>query len=456
MAPSNSVLDLPPEPSLALPRSFWKTFVKEYWNRQPTVFRGLFPAHFPTPQDAFEAVLACGERYRKGDFKQQIRIYIEHEPEPGQVPDYSSIFSLSRYLPVPEDRTLDGYTARMTHQLKGRRFGVLLNNLQTYHWNHWLQVKSFLGGFYQAFGVPLSGVDSTLFMGNYLYTPFGVHKDDLHIFNFVIQGQKVMSLWPFEKLAHREELPKDGPNLIDHNALIHLRDKADEEQLLSQAKFLEASPGDVLFWPASYWHRAEPGKGMCVSASVGFNFRPPEFVEMAPEHEWPDRLRHTEMPGAPKWKMPNALKSSIGKRGKRENVMAADRESTAAWVRFLTNGAMEGVPPEDPSAKPVTGQDWVRAHPSRPIVTTPLPGGQVLVAANGRSSMLAANAAVSRRMEKLVATLNAGTPVRVKELEEAFFTKLEGRTFKRGALQGLLNDLVRWRAVQHCQPGQEA
>jgi hypothetical protein len=456
MAPSNAVLALPPEPSLALPRSFWKSFIKEYWDQKPTVLKGMFPAHFPTTQEAFEALLVCGERYRRGDFRQQIRIYIEHEAEPGQVPDYSSLFSLSRYLPVAEDRTLDGYTARMTHQLKGRRFGVLLNNLQTYHWNHWLQIKSFLSGFYQALGVPLGGVDSTLFMGNYQYTPFGVHKDDLHIFNFVIQGQKVMSLWPYEKLAHREELPKDDPKLIEHDALIHLRDKADEDQLLAQADFLEASPGDVLFWPASYWHRAEPGKGLCVSASVGVKFQPPEFVEEAPEHEWPGKLRHSEMPGAPKWKVPNAVKSSLGKRARRENVLAADRESTAAWVRFLTSGALEGTPPEDKDAKPVSGQDWVRAHPLRPIVSTALSGGHVLVAANGRSSMLPAAPGMGRRVEKLVAALNSGTPVRVKELEDAFFTKLEGRAFKRSAFQALLNDLVRWRAVQRCEPGQGA
>ncbi|WP_338870673.1 hypothetical protein [Myxococcus stipitatus] len=135
------------------------------------MFKGLLPAHFPTAQEVFEALLVCGERYRAGDFKQFIRIYVEHEYEPGQVPEYSALYSLSRYLPYAEDNTLEGYEARVTRLLKGRRFGVVLNNLQTYHWHHWLQMKTFLSGFYEAMGVPLSGADSTLFLGNYRSTP---------------------------------------------------------------------------------------------------------------------------------------------------------------------------------------------------------------------------------------------------------------------------------------------
>ncbi|MCP3138663.1 cupin domain-containing protein [Pyxidicoccus xibeiensis] len=454
MAQASSALAHPPEPTLALPRSFWKTFVKEYWNRKPTVFRGLFPQHFPTSQDIFQALLSCGERYRAGDFKQLIRFYIEHEPEPGQVPDYSALFSLSRYLPVAGDGTLDAYVARITHQLRGRRFGIVLNNLQTYQWDHWLQMKSFLSGFYEALGVPMSGADSALFMGNYQSTPFGVHKDDLHIFNFIIEGHKVMSMWPFEMLADRPEVPKNIPGMAEQGAIIHLRDKEDEQQLLSQAQFLEAQAGDIYYWPASYWHRAEPSKDLTVSASLGVSFRPPEFVGAAPKHEWPGKLRHAELPDGSKWKVPEAVRRSIGKRGSRPNVLAADRESTAAWVRFLTTGAMEGSPPQDRDAQPLTGQDWVRTHPLRPIVTTALSEGHLLVAANGHSSTLAPSVVVRRRLEKLVATLNTGRPVRVKELEEAFFTKLEGRTFKRSAFQALMNDLLRWRAVRRCEPGQ--
>ncbi|WP_338870675.1 hypothetical protein [Myxococcus stipitatus] len=213
-----------------------------------------------------------------------------------------------------------------------------------------------------------------------------MHKDDLHIFNFIIQGRKTMSFWPFETLPDRPELPRDDPKqLRDDLALIHLKDE-DERQMLAKATF--------------------------------------------------------------SWKMPNALKQAQSQRGQRANVLAANRASTEAWVRFLTTGAMDGTPPEGKDTAPLSNEDWVRAHPSRPIVTSALTGNQLLVAANGRSSTLEVAAPVKRRPLKLVATLNTGTPVQVKELEDAFFDKLGRTSFKRSAFRTLMGDLLRWRAVQ--------
>lgn len=439
------------EPSLTLPRSFWKDFSRKYWDREPTLLRRPFAAHFPTTGEIFEALVEIGERIRRGDFAQPLRFYIEHENGPGGMPYYSTLFNLSQHLPRREDGNMEGFVARVDAMLGGKRFGIVLNRSQCFQWNHWLQMKSFLSGFHETLGVPLGGSDSCVFVGNYLYTPFGVHKDDLHIFYFVIEGQKTMSLWPFDTLEERPEVPKDDPNLIHKPGLIYLRDKEDERQVLSQALTLKGSAGDVMYWPASYWHRAEPSKGFVVSASLGVSFRSPQFASMAPAHTWPERLRHTELPGARGWQVPAPVRNSVRQRSQRKNQLAAERESTSEWVRFLTAGTLEGAPPEA-KQEPLTAQEWIRAPSERPIVGVPLPGRQVLVSANGRSSTLPASPAVRRRVEQLLTALNSGKPQQVEALEEAFFSRLTARSVTRRAFRSLLDDLVRWRALQRCEP----
>ncbi|QRN95003.1 cupin-like domain-containing protein [Archangium violaceum] len=439
------------EPSLALPRSFWKDFARKHWDRQPTVLQRPFAAHFPTPGEIFEALLETSARYRRGEFTQPLRFYIEHMDGPGGMPYYSVLFDLSRHLPQREDGDLDGYLARLDSLLGGKRFGIVLNRAQCFQWNHWLQMTSFLSGFHEALGVPLGGSDSCVFLGNYRYTPFGVHKDDLHVFYFVIDGEKTMSLWPFDALADRQEVPKDDPDLIHKAGLIYLRDKEDEQRVLAKATTLVGRPGDVMYWPASYWHRAEPSRGLNISASLGVSFRPPPFTGMAPPGEWPRRLRHTELPAGPRSRLPEPVRKSLQRRSRRQDVLSAERESTSEWVRFLTGGALEGTPLEA-REEPLKPQEWILASRERPIVSVPLPQGQVLVSANGRSATLTPAPAVLRRVEKLLTALNSGKPQQVEALEEAFFSRLTARSFNTRAFRALLDDLVRWRAVRRCEP----
>jgi hypothetical protein len=441
------------EPSLALPRSFWKDFTQRYWDREPALFRGLFSAHFPTPEEIFAALLDGSQRMLRGEIPpmRMMRLYLEHEDGPNGLPYSSIIFPLHKqHLPMPEDGSIQGYVERLTQVVGGKRFGLVLNRTQCHHWGHWLQMQSFLSGFYEALGVPLGSADSALFLGNYRYTPFGIHKDDLHVFYFVIDGKKTMSLWPFDSLSQREEVPKD-PDFIHRPGSITLRDKAEERELLAKARFLEGRPGDLLYWPASYWHRAEPSEGLAIAASLGVSFRSPFFVEMAQPGPWPHRLRHTALPHARQWQVPAEVRTAIQQRSQRKSLLAQESERTTEWVRFLTNAAMEGAAPEATEA-PLTPQDWVRASPKRPIVSVPLPEEKLLVSANGHSTPLAARAGVRRRIEQLLATLNGGKPQQVEALEAAFFSRLPARAFTRRAFRALLDDLVRWHAVQRCEP----
>jgi hypothetical protein len=277
-----------------------------------------------------------------------------------------------------------------------------------------------------------------------------VHKDDLHIFYFVVEGKKTLSLWPFEMLSGREEVPKDA-DFIHRDGAIHLRDKADEARLLSQAITLEGRSGDLMYWPASYWHRAEPSTGLSISASLGVCFRPPEFAGRAPRGQWPGRLRHTELPGGHSWRVPASVRKSLQQSSRREELLVAEREQTSDWVRYLTAGALDGSAPEATGEAPLTARDWIRASPQRPLVAVPLPKGQVLISANGHSTPLTPSPSVRRRLDSLLKALNSGRPQHVEALEDAFFSRLTARGFNRRAFLALLQDFVRWRAVQRCE-----
>ncbi|WPB74603.1 hypothetical protein KYC5002_37040 [Archangium violaceum] len=444
----------PGEPSLLLPRSFWKDFARKHWDREPVLYRGLFAAHFPTLDEIFAALVEASERCNRGEYPplRILRFFIEHEDGPNGLPYYSMVFPLSpQHLPLPEDVNAEGYLARITKWLGGKRFGITLNSTQCFHWGHWLQMQSFLTGFREQVGVPLGGGDSAVFFGNYRYTPFGIHKDDLHVFYFVVEGRKTISLWPFDALSQRAEVPKD-PDFIHRPGGIVLKDKAEEEKLLSQATLLRGQRGDLMYWPASYWHRAEPSEGLAVSASLGVSFRSPFFTQMGPVGgQWPERLRHTELPRGPGWRLPASLRKSLQQQAQRRNVLAVERERTAEWVRFLTGGTMEGTPPVAHEA-PLSAKEWIRAEPSRPIVGVPLPGGQWMVSAHGHSTVLSPSPTVRRRLERLLAALDSGKPQSVEALEDAFFSRLTARAFSRKAFRALLDDLVRWRAVRRCEP----
>ncbi len=437
--------------SLSLPRSFWKTFAREHFDRKPTVLKQLFTRGFPTTQDIYEALTNAGQlmlREQSFTLMRNMRFYLEHEDGPDGVAYHSMLFPLTRrHVPLPEDGSAEAYLKRLDTWLGGKRFGIVLNRAQSYHWGHWQQMRSFLDGLYAGLGVPLYGADPAIFFGNYRYTPFGIHKDDMHVFLFIVEGKKVISLWPFEALSSREEMPRNDPTLRERIANVHLRDKADEDALLAQATFLEGHPGDILAWPASYWHRAEPTPGLSIGLSLGVAFRPPDFTGVGAPAAWPGRLRFDELPRDGRWSLPASVRSALAKQGRASTLETTRRELTAEWVRYLTGGGMSGPPPEETDTA-LTSKDKVRGGGGSSLVAVPLPGGPLMVSGLGRSTVVSASPAVRRRIEWLVSTLNSGKPHEVEALESLFFSRLPARGFSRRAFHSLLQDLVRWRCVR--------
>jgi len=445
---------VPGEPKLKLDPAFWKRFAREDWDKRPRVLEQPFASGFPTEAELFEGLLQVSHGLRHGDpsCERSLRILMEHG---GQgVPARSRFFASMvaqpyQLLPTEKDDSLDGWLGRVGEQLPGVRFGVVLNGCQRHVWNHWLQLKAVIDGLAGVVGMPLVGADSATFIGNYQYTPFGIHKDDLHVFNFVVRGRKTFCLWPLEDFAERPEVIK-GPDLRDHrNANLAFSTPEEEDAVIARAQRLVGHPGDIMYWPASWWHVATPSEGFTINVSLGVHFRPPFAIPGLRPAPLPARLSARELPGArgTAWKLPAAIRQALPARPSEKALREAQQAAVEGWLRLLTGAGFVDGPPLSTGAPALDGTEWVRIHPERPLVTTSPGGDRLTLACNGRARTLPLPAPARRRLERLVASLEGGVPRAVSALEATFFKGLPPGRFKRADLRALLEELVSWRAL---------
>ncbi len=224
-------------------RPFWSQFAREHWEKKPALLRQPFGRSFLAPAEMFQAVLAAGEAYRRDRASVPLDFYVEHARKTG---------TLDQYLPVAAEQNLDDYAARLSAQLRGRRFALIIEHIQAQAPEFWLRCRQFLGGLDEA--VPTAGVNrkATVFIGDYGMTPSGLHVGTSGNFKFIVSGRKRLRLWPSEYFR--------GKKGVNHTKQI--------EPFLADAITLEGEPGDVIYWPSDQWHVGEALGGLAVSVSL--------------------------------------------------------------------------------------------------------------------------------------------------------------------------------------------
>ncbi len=229
-----------------VPDSFW-TEVTSLWKQAPRVWRRPFATPFGAEDDVFRALCALSARLDTGDTSIQPRVFVE---------DKQAGFSIERHAARPDDGDLGGFERRLLAGLGGRELGMVIGDAAILDDVLWRRAVRFLRGLHAALarsggGIPAGGSHAEIFFGNYQRSFFGVHKDRLETFTFVVRGRKRFLTWPYEALLALPGVPADAP--------LHAFafDDLDLAALRDQAVVLEGGPGDVLFWPASWWHVAE-------------------------------------------------------------------------------------------------------------------------------------------------------------------------------------------------------
>lgn len=229
-------------------KKFWENFVREYWKKQPGVFHSVHQPLIQTEEQIYEGLLDVSATLREGKVA-TIRFYIEHS---------SLQVNLLEYLPLPADGSLTNYLQRIRGKVDNRSFALVTNKFHLHQPNLWLCLRQIFYEFYLLVGIPEDTVVAA-FVGNYATTPFGVHTDSDSTFYFILKGHKRVHLWPYE-FAKEHNAP--WPQRVAGGSTDYLR-------YLDEAITLEGNPGDLLYWPAHYWHVAESDDCDSVTLSIG-------------------------------------------------------------------------------------------------------------------------------------------------------------------------------------------
>lgn len=406
-------------PDFSLDRNFWRRFTKTYWNRRPTVIRAPFRDSIVTPTEVFRAVVSATRRLREptDDFSFHL--------EKGRVVLDAD---LDRLLPRAEDGSIDRYFARIKGTPAGQQFAIFVRDFQIeLGWVFFCRLRQFLRGLYEIEGVPAERAEVGLFFGNYRQTHTGVHRDSGDVFCFVVDGRKRIRAWAAEAVSSSS--PVVGP--------------ASYGPFLNRSVCLEGEPGDIIYWPSSYWHVAESEGWLGSSLSLVLYYGSGLAQVFTPGLEAGSR----DILGGDKAIGPLPFSNRRVLRQLASTAERLGRESGRLtsglmrfWMQRITGYGFVRVP-RARGRVPLRMGQAVRANPAAPILCLKFNRGLV-ISANGRSIALS----YDRSVVELIRALNRGRACQIAELLAAGQRK---RQRPSGTVRRALMFLLDERAVEY-------
>lgn len=385
----------------------WDTFTERYWDRRPVLYKALGDSPFREP-DAFAAAVAGTVPAHPLAVAGNVQFLIQRRQQTRP----------HDYMPRPSDGSFDGYERRMTERLRGQRYALVVHRFHAFNHPLWQRARLFYAGLWERVGQPTNSAGCSMFHGSYEHSPIGVHQDRFATFMFCLRGRKRMRFWA--------ERPWSQPV---HTVL-------DYQPYLDSSFVAEAEEGDLLYWPARYYHVGESTDGApATSVNVGIPRR-----EHRPYYEIKDLLRGTRptvsaplltaddgADGRLSGELPAALAEAVDAFAVRlDRARFADR-ATGLALRVTTAG---GFWPTEPPAERQPLDDITPVRACAPVLTAS-GDGERRYAANGNTS--AATGAALAVLDRLT----AGETVRVGDVPVA----------RRGEVRRLLEELEAFRAV---------
>ena len=354
--------------------------LNKYWGKTPFVIRrSELSSSWILPQrEIFEAMKNVSLKASKSNHEAMIRIYIDNNRQER---------NLSSFLPHEEDVDLIQYFSRLVALYNGSEITVNVASLQSYSYVLWKYVCKLLGPLYKAFGLPSIRTDLDIFLGNYKKTPFGLHKDIADNISFVLQGRKRMRVWPYEIFSSycksvdglRQEVSLEG--VIDY------------EEYKDQSIVLEGEPGDILYWPSTYWHIGEAAEDFHASVNLSF-YSPSKPIDQLSEmlrQGIEKKLGNKKWVGTYPWPVAVGIEPTSLPEGllSLQNNMQQYLEGiefkvalTALWLNRLTGFGFVKVPPKAHD-RVLLEYPTISADVSFPILWDLVSSNKLLVSANG-------------------------------------------------------------------------
>lgn len=125
-----------------------------------------------------------------------------------------------------------------------QKFGVILMGLEAYSNAFAEKAAAIVRPLVAMAGLPLNGLSFLFFMGNYGFTPFGIHKDATG------EDGVLFHLGPGKKECYTWDDPKYN-NIAHHSMVFH-----NVAEMLPKGQAYELVPGDAMFIPHYVYHIA--------------------------------------------------------------------------------------------------------------------------------------------------------------------------------------------------------
>jgi hypothetical protein len=227
--------------------------VEQGWRQRPFVIKNAFPAAFLTEQDTFDAWRKFVAGVPPARWGNLARLYRGSE----------LIVDVEPFVPTASDISWDSYLRRLSDQTGAPDWGLCLTDPQLSSAKIFRSLLTFLDSLFRNIGMPRGGCGPDLFMMNHKESFFRLHKDVQDVFTFVISGWRRFLLWPFDTFSTIAGMgthqAREPCRLVD----------VDHEAYRSQATVLEGTAGDLLYWPAEWWHVGESNGERAITLAVG-------------------------------------------------------------------------------------------------------------------------------------------------------------------------------------------
>ena len=254
-----------PAPTIDWSKFPWARFLREHYRRRPAVFSGVLDQPLASGREAF-AITRAGAVPSRSGRSPRLRHQEGTRPVAAEGPRE----------PRASDRSVAGYLARLERD--GGSYGYIVNDAQAASAPLFARMGGFLDALYTQIGMPTGGALLDLFAGHYRRPLLHPHKDEQDVFTFVVAGRKRFLAWPFDLLARRFAVPEQ------HRFTPYTLPAARLNALRSEAMVLEAGPGDVIYWPADWWHAADPTGSLVVTLGLGIYRRANRLGFVSPDN----------------------------------------------------------------------------------------------------------------------------------------------------------------------------
>ena len=328
---------------------FWQQLADAF-EKRPASFEHI-PASVPRidPAALYRALMWCGEHISESNVR-----YYYHERSKDTVWSlYSPAPLPAAVLPTREDGSLAGYIDRMRRRVPSPDgYSVFVTSAIKHDELTWRVVRDFVRELVRRVGLPPRGFDAGFGVGQYDFTPSGVHADTGRSAYIVpIAGRKFFRIWT-------DDYGRQHPGLAN------VRGRYGD--LKQDSVEVEASAGGLLYWPEDVWHIYEGDGDFTAMLSLG------AFVgQKSPNLSCDvDNLQESAQ-HVPDTFSVKAIKDTP--------VRVQDAPIEQVWIGFLSGLGLRYPIPLRHDGLP---EERLRGQ-RHPLIWRRLPDGQLVVGANG-------------------------------------------------------------------------